>query len=277
MDVADIDGNKKAEIYVTCHNNRGRIISFTAKWNGTGIEKITDKERWYFRVMNSPGRGNVLLGQKRGMPGAGTGFEIDPAANLFLPKIHELEWQNGQLESVRLRVSPRRANIFGYASGDILNDGREITAFSKRNGKIAFMDEKGDILWESAERYGGTTRYLEYPEKDSSKPGRLYLPQRILVSGSNGKNDIVLVKNHDRTSGLMSKIKSYTFGRLECLEWDGATMKQKWVSPEISGYISDFIIGDIDNDGRMEIVCAVVVKTGGMLGKKKSCLIAREL
>ena len=42
IDVADINENKMAEIFVTAINDNGRVISFVLEWDGKDFKKITD-------------------------------------------------------------------------------------------------------------------------------------------------------------------------------------------------------------------------------------------
>jgi hypothetical protein len=51
-----------------------------------------------------------------------------------------------------------------------------------------------------------------------------------------------------------------------------------WKTRKLSGYFSDFAVGDFDNDGQDELVAALVLKTGSVVTTKpKSALIAYEL
>ena len=84
IDVADINGNKKAEIFVTAINDSGRVISFVLEWDGKDFKKIKDDEDWHYRVLDLPSRGGkVLFGQKGGYAG------------IFSQNIYELKWVNG--------------------------------------------------------------------------------------------------------------------------------------------------------------------------------------
>jgi hypothetical protein len=73
----------------------------------------------------------------------------------------------------------------------------------------------------------------------------------------------------------MSRMRSYREGRFECLAWDNVGMRALWRTRKFSGYISDYNIGDFDNDGQDEMVFAVVKKIGDpMTGEAKSYLVS---
>jgi hypothetical protein len=51
---------------------------------------------------------------------------------------------------------------------------------------------------------------------------------------------------------------------------------QKWRTREISGYISDYAIADVNNDGQDELVFSVVEKHSSALGKAKSFIASQD-
>ena len=65
-----------------------------------------------------------------------------------------------------------------------------------------------------------------------------------------GRHEVLVVQNQDVTVGIMSRTRSYRDGRFECLAWDNVGMRTVWRTRNFSGYISDYNIGDFDNDGQ---------------------------
>ena len=84
-----------------------------------------------------------------------------------------------------------------------------------------------------------------------------------------------MVQNYDVTRGLMQRSRSYRDGHFECLTWDNVGLRAQWRTRKFSGYISDFYLGDFDNDGQDELVFAVVKKLGDPItGDSKSYLVS---
>ena len=105
-----------------------------------------------------------------------------------------------------------------------------------------------------------------------------YYPVRILIDDINkdGKNEVITIKNY-RLSDLLS-YRVFTHGEIEVRAWDGVGLAVRWHTRKLSGYLSDFEIGDFDNDGKDELVTALVQKTGSLITTEpKSALIAYEL
>jgi len=277
IDVADINGNKKAEIFVTAINDSGGVISFVLEWDGKDFKKISDKTEWYYRVLDLPVRGGkVLFGQKGGYAG------------IFSGNIYELKWVNGDYISANNEALPKGINVYGFSYGDVLNSGQQMILAFNSNEYLRLLDVNGNEEWSSSEPYGGSSSYLEpsaeieAAKKTRSDPdpraqNRLYLPQRILVTDldKDGKKEVLVVKNIDTSGGAFSRIRIFKSGYFESLSWDNVGLSPKWRTRKFSGYISDYTLGDIDNDGTDELVFLLVTQTGGStLGDDRSFVVS---
>jgi len=265
VDVADVNRNGKAEIFITNHpKNYSRLKSFVLEWNGSDFKKISDNNNWYYRTVNIPGRGIVLIGQERG---------ID---ELFRGKVYEMIWNNGRYEPGDQMILPSGMNVYGFACGDALNTGQEMIVALSKSEKIKILDHGGNDEWSSSEDYGGSTVYLEFPSEDNKKETeRYYLPQRIHVADldRDGKNEIIVVKNKNE-AGLFPRLRYFESGYIESLSWNVIGMNLKWKTQKISGYISDYVIGDLNNDGNDEVIFSVVAKKSSITGSKKSYIVS---
>jgi len=272
VDAADINQNGKDEIFVTAINLLSRTPdSFILEWDGSDFQKTSENEEWYFNVLRMPAGKDILLGQKQGMK------------HPFLPGVYELVWKNKKTVSVRKFQLPEPINIYEFAYGDLLADGKqELITLDSRDRLILFHPD-GETLWSGSEKYGGSELYLEYPsgydDSDRDSTDRYYLQQRIHVAPcrENKSNCLVVVKNKDRAGRLFSRLRSFDSGHVECLTWNGIGLEEKWRTPDVSGYISDSVIGDLDHDGKNELIFAVVMDEGLFFKKKKSFIGAWKI
>ncbi len=277
IDVADINGNKKAEIFVTAINDSGRVISFVLEWDGNDYKIIADNEDWHYRVLDIPVRGGkILFGQKGGN------------ANIFSGNVHELKWVHGYYISTNKEILPKGLNVYGFNYGDVLNSGQEMILGFNTNEYLGLFNANGNEEWISSEPYGGSNSYLEPPaeieaakktrtDPDPRPQNRLYLPQRILVNDldNDKKKEVLVVKNIDTSGGILSRVRIFKSGYFECLSWDNVGLSPKWKTRKFSGYISDYTLGDIDNDGKDELVFLLVTQAGGStLGADRSFVVS---
>jgi len=288
VDAADINGNGRAEIFVTDYiSNNQRLKSFVLEWNGQDFDIVDEQLGWYLRVLQTPAAGPILLGQKRGtQPALGVPGLVKEI--LFHQDVHEMRYQEGHYEPANLYVLPKGLSLYDFAPGDLSNKGNsEIVAFTGSD-HIQIYNQNGEIAWESAETYGGNRLFIEVPDPDdapsvtgkhdsirkSRKTVTYYLPQRIHIADidRDGLNEIIVLKNKDSASAL-SRIKVFKEGHIDCLSYDDIGVQLKWQTRNISGYTSDYVIGDLDNDGLNEVVFSTVTKNKSILSKGNTNII----
>jgi TolB-like protein len=268
VDVADINDNGYAEIFVTSLNNlKNRVSSFVLEYDGKAYNTIVDSSRWFYRVADLSEGEKILLGQKHksGQPFSGDIFKMD--------------WQNSDYDPLDQIKTPRDLSLMGLTVGEVLNDNQEIAAAYKSNDRIQLFDTAGNEIWSGAERHGGSMLYYAAARRDlGDVENRLYFPLRLICRIGNGKSrEIIAVKNHDLTN-MKLEYRKFTQGYIESLSWTGLGLAPNWKTRKISGYIQDFALGDFDNDGQTELVAAVVVKAGSIaFTTPKSVLIAYDL
>lgn len=258
VDAADINGNGKAEIFVTQMSDLQSVLkSYVMEYTGTRFKTIADEPRWYYRVVHIPGKGGVLYGEQRS------------SGSMFSKGVHKLQWnQNAYVSETQLML-PSWAHVFGMAKGDILNNNQEEYAAFTENGHIRILDSHGEEIIRSSESFGGSLVYLEIADPAASPLGvekemiRYYLPQRIHLYDLNkdGKTELIVPKNEDKSGGIFAKLRFYRRGHIESLTAEETVgFYLNWKTWEISGFISDFAIGDVNRDGKKELVFAVVRK-----------------
>ena len=269
VDVGDINGNGCEEIFVTSLKGTGqRLDSLVLEWDDDALKRISEDDSWYYRVTESPEGDKILLGQKRRMD--------DP----FVSGVYQLAWRNGEYGPEERLALPKRVNIFGFALGDVMNNGRQVIVAFDKGAYIQILTPSGEKQWESDESYGGSMNYLEFIEQAGEvDTERLYLPQRIFIRDldRDGRHEIVVASNELSRGQWFKRLRNFKHGHIECLSWTGHEVAVNWQTPQISGHISDYAIGDLDQDGRDELVAAAVGATGSALSSAKSLIIGYEL
>jgi hypothetical protein len=269
VDVADINGNGYAEIFVTGLNTlKNAVASMVFEFDGKQFKTIVKNSPWYYRVADLPDRGKILLGQKNrsGSPYGGT--------------IFELIWQNRKYVADKHIKTPRHINVLGFSQGMVLEDGLKVSVAYKEDNRMQVIDPAGDVIWKDSERFGGSTLYYA---GDITNPGgvenKIYLPMRILVrnNGTLGESEVIAVKNYE-VFNMGWERRHFNEAHIESLSWDGLGLATNWKTRKFSGHIRDFAIADFDNDGKDEVVAAVILKEGAVITTKpKTTIIAYEV
>jgi TolB-like protein len=274
VEVADVNENGIAEIFVNnMHSARDTLESFVLEWNGADFVSIVEKENWYYRVLDLPGRGPIVVGQKRGV------------RNAFLPGIHELAWLEGRYQSVSKLGVPRDLNVFWFTTGDIMNNGDESILMFDERDYLRIVGASGSKEWKSSEKYGGSLNFIdtapdEYTTHKDEDRDRIYVGQRIFLKDLNrdGKLEVLVAKNQGATSRVFKRLRHYSSCEIVNLSWDGIGLGVNWKTRKIQSYVSDFAVADFDNDGEDEMVAVAVMKKGAsLLLNAKSAIISYDL
>jgi TolB-like protein len=268
VDVADINRNGRAEIFVTSLKGAGqRLDSFVLEWDGDGFTRLVKGAPWYYRVIESPEGGKTLLGQKRTMD--------DP----FVPGVYQLTWRNGEYVPEERLTLPKGTNIFGFALGDVMNNGQQMIVAFDKGDHIRLFTASGEQQWKSDECYGGSMNYVESWLKGEDVPDRIYLSQRICVHDldRDGRQELVVASNQGSLGRLFARLRRFENGRIACLSWTDLGLTQIGETRKVSGHISDCAIGDLDNDGTAEVVAVQVAKQGTAVTSARSAIIVYEL
>jgi len=271
VDVGDINGNDTPEIFVTSLNSQRTILtSQVLEFDGREFKPIAKTLRWYFRIMQHPTRGEILLGQRQ-RAGA------DPLSS----PIFEMTWQGVEYIPGTRILPGGRANLLGVSYGEIQQDKQDSIVAFTAGEKLKLFDLKGKGVWTSAETLGGSPVNLAMPSEDPGDTGNLfYLPVRTrpVDLDADLKAEILVVQNFDRASRKLSRQRHYNSARIMAMTWDGLGLATAWRTRKISGRVQDLAVADFDNDGKNEILAAVISKEGSVIGTTpRSAIIAYDL
>ena len=270
VDIADINSNGYAEIFVTSFNAEKNVVnSFILEYDGKNFIKILDNSRLLYRVADTPSRGRVLLGQRPRKGSSDSG------------PIFEMIWQAGEYVPTDDIKTPRHTSLLGLTIGDVLNNGQEHAIGYKFDDHIQIIDTSGDRIWDSPERYGGSMLFWDAPIDDRGQvENKKYFPIRLVVwqNSANKESQVIAIKNHEITNRKLD-FRMFTKTHIEAFTWDGLGLRPIWKTRTMKGYIQDYTVGDFDNDGNDELVSALVIKEGRVvvLSEAKSTIIAYDL
>ena len=272
VDIADINANGYPEIFVSCLNGpRTSLASYVLEFDGKGFNTIVADSRWYYRVAKLPGRGKILLGQRHN--------HKDP----FSAKIYDMIWQNSEYVPENDIKAGREANLLGFTIGAALNDRQDVSIAYRQNDHIQLLDSAGKELWRSGEPYGGSTLFAagEKDDRGGAVINLQYYPMRLLVADTNADGDaeVIVVKNYELARMKLERFRKFTNAHIEALTWDGLGLSTRWKTRKISGFIRDYAVGDFDNDGKIELIAAVILDEGRtvLISEPQSTIIAYEM
>jgi TolB-like protein len=269
VDVADINRNGVKEIIVTSME-RDLVDSFVLEYRDGKFVKIASKLPWYMRVIDSPA-GPILLGQTRGMD--------KPFSN----PIHEIIWEEGKYKTGKKMKIPLGLSVYGLMIDNLGTGGGEkvialddydyLTIYEPTDLPLMNVNRLGgspERIYRSDDAYGGSNTVIENLNLPVDAENKFtFINSRILTTeGKDGKKEIIIVKNLSSVGRVFKNVKLFTSSEIYDLEWDGLGLVENWRTRKISGYVADYQLKDIDNDGQKEIVLALVLSVGGSVSDR---------
>lgn len=285
VDVADINRDGTPEIIVTSLTDK-LLNSFVLQYQDGDYKTIASEIRYFLRVIETPSGGPMLLGQTYG-------FE-----KVFDTQIYEIIWRGGKYIEGDKQKIPLGLSIYGLTIENLgpgMND--KIIAFDeldylliitpthKTLGRLlSFGFAPDELLWRSDEVYGGSNNYIANIDKwksqsnEATQPDSAFANLRILSFDTNhdGKKEVIIVKNLSSVARIFKNLKLFTSSEIYNLEWDGIGLAENWRTKKINGYVADYCFKDIDNDGKPEIVLALVKSVGAAINER-SVIVVYEL
>jgi TolB-like protein len=272
VDIADINGNGTAEIFVTAFSvGLNALQSYVLEYDGQRFRPIVENSRYYFNVIEHPILGRRLFGQQ----------QISTESTPFDAPVFEMQWHAGEYAPSRQILPSRLGNVLGLAFGDILNDGSEAIAALNRDDFMRVLAPNGKVQWVSSDTYGGTTLYFALPPPTpGDAPYQFFLPTRVrnVDLDGNGKSEVLVASNQDSAGRKLEQRRFFGKGKVEALVWDGIGLASTWSTRELSGRVQDFLVADFNNDGVQNLLVAIVTKEGAtILTDAQSSLVAFDL
>jgi hypothetical protein len=262
LDVADVNRNGYAEIIVTSVVG-DNLQSYILEYEEGKFRKIIEKADWYFRVLDHPKDGPLLMGQRMGSEGIPVG------------PIYSFVWKKKSFEKGPKMDFPKETNIFGLALADIRNQGTLDAVTLDESGQLRIQSADGKFTWRSKSRFGGTNVSYDTKKKKEfdvnlkdALDARIFIPGRILIKDldGDGSNELIINANHASTT-FFKRVRTFETGEIYDLVWEEGNFATNWKTREINGYIADYQVKDVDDDGEEDLVVGVV-NLEGVLDRK---------
>ncbi len=257
LDVADINGDGKAEIFVTEMVN-GKVVSYVVEYREGVYQRIADVPG-FLRVMNYPGMGKILIGQ-----------DYDPRSFFSGPPRQYL-WTDGKYMLGSDLSLPNGVGLYGFVFANVGETSPLLMVLDEKDHVVVYS--KDNRIWRSEEAYPTVGIKVSKPATDAAgaisesvalaeKSQKVRVAGRVLALDMNGdgKDEIVLVKNiGDSFLGAYAKAEVVSLG------WTGMRLDQRWAIKDIPGAVLDFQIIRRESGGAD--ILALVKSPGGLFSR----------
>jgi hypothetical protein len=261
LDVADINGNGRPEIFVTAMRNE-KVVSSVLEFQDGAYRRIAEVPG-FLRVITYPGKGNILIGQ---------GY--DPAS-FFTGKPGQYVWSDGKYVPGPEISLPKGVDLYGFVVADMGEARPLVTAFNDKEQLVVYSSD--NAIWKSEEKYpaigitvskpltgidavvlkgaaeSGDKRELTGIQREKARiKGRLL----ALDLNGDGRDEIILPKNSGFVFGGSKESEVVSFS------WTGARLDQRLKIKDVPGRVLDFQI--LRQQGGGAQIFALVNTPGGL-------------
>jgi TolB-like protein len=269
VDVGDIDKDGKAEVFVTNFPEDPyapgyRMRSFVVAFREGDFRIVASEVDWFLRVVDWEGRGQVLLGQKKG---------VDKS---FQGPVYEMAWDGKNCRDTRKLEVPNMFSLYGFTP--FVSGGATLYAFIDSDFRLKVLDQKGKQVWRSGLYYGSDNTFKIKPiQVVGMYEGDEFAAVNVRLAAWG--EDILVIHNISPVADLFKREKIFTSGEIQVMTWTGAMFVERWKSKPIQGYVVDFQVKDFDGTPGQEMVVAVNLPKEGILslGGKSALMVARIL
>jgi hypothetical protein len=259
LDIADINGDGKPQIFVTEMRN-GTVVSYVVELREGTYQRIADVPG-FLRVIRYPGMGRILIGQ-----------DYNPKTFYTGPP-RQYDWANGKYALGQEVSLPSEIGLYGFVFADVGESSPLLVALTEKDHLTVYS--KDTRIWRSEETYPSIGIMLTKPVTDavsivSQSVGETQKSQKIRIAGrvqsldvnGEGKEEIVLVKNIGDTF-----LGNYTKADIISLGWTGSRLEQRWIVKDVPGAVPDFQV--IRQESAGANILALVKSPGGLFAKDK--------
>lgn len=269
VDVADINGNGRDEIFVT--NKLGdRLSSFVIEGNykWKRFKKIWDKVPLYFRIIHPLGDRPTLMAQRPGF--------INPFAGGIKTILFR---RNKYAEGPSLKVPSiygKQFILYGLTQLKVGEKEKKHTFILDKDYNLRVYSSTNRLIVQSDEYYGHDPRMIDIGVKEDT-PGLdqqgepVNYRGRLLLVKNGDRKFLLIPKNYRLGGSLLGKLVVINNSSLVILKITKEGLEKVFETKKQKGYIAAFQVLEPLNS-REKKISVVAVEPGGLTGKTISTI-----
>jgi len=243
LESADLDGDKKAELFVSVYNEPfRRLETIVYKLDAGQWVKTADLPYLVRSHQNAKGE-RVVASQ-----------QIQDDKTFPFAAVYPLVWQDGKYAQGRPKLNPKRADwVYGFSFAQLDAAGEPAALYLTSVNSLRAQFANGS--WRSSESFGQSPHRVRWHDKLLEVH-----PPMLATYGDKGFDKFYIVRNLAMLGGLATPFGLFNGGELHAKSWTGVAFETAWKA-ELGGASMGFALVEPEA-GRKELAVAVAGSTG---------------
>ena len=260
----------------------GMIISYLLIYRNGNLIKLTRNYGMFLRVMNMPGLGRVIVGQKPvSVAPSGRYFNDYVTGQNYYPigqfggntYIYKFNKRTNSLTKSTMLTFFNDITLYGTVYGNFKQNGKKYLVALSKSGNLMIINGKGKTIYTGSKTYGGSPLQVRVPsfsgvESSSYTGGLIYnIPAQISGFNIHKKPEIIVLKNY-KQGAFLHNLNYYVKTSIFCVSWNKIGFYPIWEIKPVVGYSAGFSV--FKENGATYIADGIVETPGSPITSPKS-------
>ncbi len=275
-----LTGKKAYQLVVTCFgDDDNRPSSYIYSFDGGKLRRFTKRVGYFLNVVPlAPTYTPTLIAQSW------------DGIKMFRPGVYVANVVGDTVTLGSKIQLPKGANVFNFAymPANPENDVEKIVVLDSESERIKVFSTSGENMHQTADSYSGSAVGMEHyktidglgVDKRYQLPDRYFAPMRMVMANLEGRGEYVLLINKpvSTASQFFDNYRFFPQGEIHALYWDGVGLGLKWKTRRIRGSVINSDLGDLNNDGVLDLVVGLNTHPGALgVAQRRSVITAYPL
>ncbi len=274
-----LDGRGEKLVVSTFGEGDNRPLSYIYAFDGSSLREYVKPASYFLNVVPmAPSFKPTLVAQSW------------DSLKLFRAGVHLANTGGGAVTLGGKINLPSGTNLYSFAWLPAGNqgDGNKLLVFSPEERITVYGNNGKNRMHQTMDKFSGSSVGMEHykgieglgVDKRYQIPSHYYAPMRLNIADLEGRGEYVVLINKpvSTASEIFENYRMYPQGEIHALYWDGVGLGLKWKTRRIRGSVVNSDLGDLNNDGIIDLIVGLNTHPGAMgVGSRKGVIMAYPL
>ena len=279
MRAIDLNRDRSMALVVaTTEETSNRPYSFIYSFKGNKLTTVAERIPYFMSVMRVPPTyAPTLVGQAW------------DSLKLFAPGVRIMTKQDGKFTMGTRIDLPTGATVFNcvWLPAGRNGKGEQLVMLTEDERIKLFQGHGNTLVHTTMERYSGSATGMDHykgmpglgVDKNYQLPGKYYAPMRLIAAdiGNTGDYTLLVNKPISTAAQFFDRYRFFPQGEIHALYWDGVGLGLKWKTRRIRGSVAEVDLGDVNNDGILDLVVGINTSPDLGIGSRQCMVTAYPL